>query len=270
MNYIKISLNINSEESEIWMAKLLDLGFESFEEEDQLLHAYIPQVDFNVLEFEAATKENPITYTSEIIYPKNWNSIWESNFEPIVVENKVSVRASFHPIKDDYLYDLIITPKMSFGTGHHATTWLMIKTMLEINFSGKTVFDFGTGTGILAILAAQSGAESVDAIDIDSWSIENAIENMNINNCSQIRLKQGDTPPKNQVFDIVLANINKHILLEHLNAIVEATAKGGYILMSGLLTDDEKDMKVALKHTGLTLLNIETRNNWICILLSKD
>ncbi len=270
MNYLKITLSTSGEASDRWMAKLLDLGFESFEEEENELHAYIPQLDFSVGGFEEAVKENPIHYKTEIIYPKNWNSIWESNFEPIVVEDKVSVRASFHPKKDDYPYDLIITPKMSFGTGHHATTWLMIKTMLEINFSGKSIFDFGTGTGILAILAAQAGAASVYAIDIDTWSIENAMENMSINHCGQIDLKQGEAPPKNREFDIVLANINRHIILEHLNAIVDATKKGGYLLLSGLLADDEKDMKKALMHTGLLLQKIEERNNWICILLSKD
>ena len=270
MNYLKISLHTRGEASGTWMAKLLDLGFESFEEEANVLHAYIPQLEFSLTGFEEALRENPTTFTTEIIYPKNWNSIWESNFEPIVVADKVSVRASFHPKKNDFKYDLIITPKMSFGTGHHATTWLMIKAMLDINFSGKTVFDFGTGTGILAILAEQLGAQSVHAIDIDSWSIENALENMSINNCSHIDLKQGEAPPQNGVFDIVLANINKHIILDNLDAIVAATAKGGFLLLSGLLADDEKDMKMALQNTGLTLQKIEARNNWICILLSKD
>lgn len=270
MNYLKISLEITEQQGEQWMARLLDFGFESFEECDNFLHAYIPQQEFSASGFEQLIRENPVVYTSELIQPQNWNSIWESNFEPIIIENKVSVRASFHPMPDNVEIDLVITPKMSFGTGHHATTSLMMKVMLDLDFTGKSVFDFGTGTGILALLAERRGADSVLAMDNDTWSIENAEENLIVNKSVNILVQQGEAPPAMQHFDVILANINRHIILEHLQSLVDAIRPEGHILFSGLLEDDEFEMKPLLASAGLSLLRLERRNNWICLLLRKQ
>lgn len=269
MNYLKISLEIIDEQGEEWMARLLDLGFESFEEKDNYLHAYIPQQEFSASGFEQLIRQHPVVYTRELILPQNWNSIWESNFEPIIIENRVSVRASFHPRPDQVEIDLVITPKMSFGTGHHATTWLMMKAMLEMDFKGKSVFDFGTGTGILALLAERRGAVNILAMDNDTWSIENATENLKVNESVSIVVQQGDAPPASKHFDVVLANINRHIILEHLQSLVDALSPKGYILFSGLLEDDEFEMKQFLTTAGLSLLAVERRNNWICLVLCK-
>lgn len=270
MNYLKIALDATGDRAEEWMARLLDLGFESFEEEENCLNAYIPQQEFSATAFEQLIREIPVSYTQELIQPQNWNSIWESSFEPITVENKVSVRASFHPKPLEAEIDLIITPKMSFGTGHHATTWLMMKAMLGMDFKEKTVFDFGTGTGILALLAERLGAADVLAIDNDSWSIENAAENLQTNASGKIALKLGEAPLAEKRFDIVLANINRHIILEHLHALVDAVNSGGNILVSGLLATDESEMKQVFASTDLSLLEVNRRNNWICLHLYKQ
>jgi ribosomal protein L11 methyltransferase len=214
---------------------------------------------------EALKAYDTITQT---IPHQNWNEVWESNFQPVVVENFCAVRAPFHEPVQDVVHEMVIMPKMSFGTGHHATTWMMMAQMQHIDFAGKKVFDFGTGTGILAILAEKLGAERVVAIDNDEWSIENGKENAERNGCSKIGLYFASSVPDQQ-FDIVLANINRNVILMHLQYLVPAIIPQGLILFSGLLADDEEDIVTACSGEGLQLLRQQSRNNWISLLFQR-
>ncbi len=209
-----------------------------------------------------------LQYQKAVIEPQNWNEIWESSFQPVVIDGFVGVRASFHEPIIAVEHEIVITPKMSFGTGHHATTWLMMQQMRELDFTGKSVFDFGTGTGILTILAKKLGAEAITAIDIDEWSIDNAAENFSNNICTGITLFQADTPAAVEgKFDIILANINKNILLQYIPLLVEKLNKGAILLLSGLLAEDEQDILLKSAENSLAHLNTKAKDKWISILV---
>ena len=165
------------------MAELNAAGYDGFETKDDSLHAFINSEDFNTLFIAEISNKYQIDYEVKEVRNENWNALWESNFEPVTVDNDIGIRAHFHPPFHDVRHEIIITPKMSFGTGHHATTFLMMQQMLQVNFTGKKIFDFGTGTGILAILAEKLGAGKVLATDIDEWCISNSLENTEQNNC---------------------------------------------------------------------------------------
>jgi ribosomal protein L11 methyltransferase len=269
--YIQIEFpNISIEQAEILIAVLSGSGFEGFEEEANNLKAFIRANDFDETILDKVIHQFNIPFTKSIIKEANWNQLWESNFQPVVIEdlilNKpwVSIRADFHNPIAGVKHEIIITPKMSFGTGHHVTTCMMIQQMSEIDFKGKTVFDFGTGTGILSILAEKLGAAKIVAIDNDEWSIKNAAENLQLNNCSKTQLKKKDAAPIMQ-FDIILANINKKVILDNFSSLINHLNPKGVLLVSGLLTDDEKDI---LKKTDKFLVRKEKvteNNNWICI-----
>ena len=179
------------------------------------------------------------------------------------------IRAAFHPANSLVQHEIIITPKMSFGTGHHATTYMMIEQMRSLDFNNKKVLDFGTGTGILAILAEKLGATNIDAIDNDEWSILNAGENIAMNNCNKINLHKNDNAFLKKKFDIVLANINKNIILDNFNQLFNQTMESGYILISGLLADDEKDILDAANNFKTVYLNTLQRERWIAILFRR-
>ncbi len=224
MNYISYKFILKSEvlsnqiASEILIAELGDVGFESFTENENGITAYIQKKDWhdNILNdiHLLQSKEVSITYNLEEIEQVNWNSEWEKNFEPIQVDNLVSIRAPFH--KDPHLkYDIVIEPKMSFGTGHHETTHLMMQHLIQLNLNGKTVLDMGCGTGILAIFAEMKGAIKLDAVDIDNWCYQNSIENVKRNNCKLIDVFEGDVNLlNNKNYDVIIANINRNILLQ--------------------------------------------------------
>src|SRR5918995_4444294 len=201
-NYIQIKFqNISQEQSDILIAQLTEIGFEGFEEEESRLKAFIASTNFDEKLLQNISTPQQLVFSKTIIEQTNWNRVWESNFDPVIVDDFVAVRAEFHePIKD-VEFEIVITPKMSFGTGHHATTYMMMQQMREIDFANKTVFDFGTGTGVLAILAEKLGAKTVLAIDNDTWSIENAYENIKRNNCTAIELKLADTAAMKGKFD---------------------------------------------------------------------
>lgn len=260
--------NITAEQSDLLLAELTMLGFEGFEEGAGSLKAFIPSADFD----EAAVKElaatNNVPYTETVIEETNWNAVWESNFEPVVVDDFVAVRAHFHEPVKNVEHEIVITPKMSFGTGHHATTYMMIQQMREMDIRDKTVFDFGTGTGVLAILAEQLGATAILAIDNDDWSIENAAENTSRNGCQRIELKKADTASMGKNFDIILANINKHVILENLAVLAGQLNKGGILLLSGLLAEDEADIMESMSRFPLKMEHKLLRNNWISLRFS--
>jgi ribosomal protein L11 methyltransferase len=267
MNYIQVQVdNTNTEKNELLIALLANAGFESFEETDTTLKAFIKENEFNQKALDEVISPLNLSYTSSIIPQQNWNAQWESSFEPILVNDFVGIRAYFHqPIKS-VKHEIIITPKMSFGTGHHATTYMMIQQMEALDFAGKTVVDFGTGTAVLAILAEKMGAIKIDAIDYDDWSIENSIENAAANNCSKINLIKAETIATDTVYDIMLANINLNVILANLQAIKLVSKKDTLILLSGFIKADEAEMVKALIQNGIHHLKTIQKLEWICIL----
>jgi ribosomal protein L11 methyltransferase len=267
MNYIQVQVtDINTEQGELLIALLANAGFESFEETDTTLKAFIKENEFDQTALDEVINPLNLTYTSSIIVQQNWNAQWESSFDPILVNDFVAIRAAFHqPIKD-VKHEIIITPKMSFGTGHHATTYMMIEQMQTINFTNKTIVDFGTGTAVLAILAEKMGAVAINAIDYDEWSIENSIENAVANNCSKINLIKAETIATGALYDIILANINLNVILANMPAIKAVGKKGTLLLLSGFLKSDEAEMGRALKENGINQLKTIQKADWICIL----
>ena len=270
MDYIKITFaNLQPEQKEILIAQLADAGYEGFEEADNSLDAFINKRDFDKKLLNEISFKYQTPFTSEKIAATNWNKIWESNFEPVIVEDYVAVRADFHKPITNTKFEIVITPKMSFGTGHHATTYMMIELMKEIDFINKSVLDFGTGTGILAILAEKSGAKEVNAIDNDDWSIENAKENFQKNACMKILLKKASDASSGKKFDIILANINKNVIIENFDKLKNELKRDGTLLLSGLLETDRDDIVTKAKELSLSEKKSLTRNNWIAIQLSK-
>ncbi|MEP6844362.1 MAG: 50S ribosomal protein L11 methyltransferase [Panacibacter sp.] len=269
-NYIQVTVrDVTAEQSEMLIALLAEVSFDGFEETENKLNAFTTEEDFSGEELNAILTQMSLSYSKTIIRSKNWNEEWEKNFEPVIVDDFVAVRADFHEIIRNVEHEIIITPKMSFGTGHHATTYLMLQQMRKIDFANKTVFDFGTGTGILAILAEKLGAHSVLAIDNDEWSIDNARENIEKNNCSAVNVSLKDAPLGGEYFDIILANINKNVILEYISTLFERLKKEGHLLLSGLLEKDETDILAAVKTLPLKHISTTHRNNWICIMFSN-
>lgn len=250
---------------ELVLAFFAGMECNGLEEEGDVLKAYVEETLFEESMIRDFAEQNGISYSISTIKEQNWNSVWESGFEPVVVSDFAAIRASFHAPISQVRHEIIITPKMSFGTGHHATTHMMIEQMAVLDFTGKQVFDFGTGTGILAILAEKMGAAEVLGIDNDSWSIENTLENIQANGCTRIRVVQKDQPDVQQLFNIILANINKHILLAYMPVLVRQLAPGGKLLLSGLLEEDEADIAASLELAGATFVHTVKKSNWICI-----
>lgn len=265
-NYIQVTIqNTSAEQSEMLIAQLAEAGFDGFEEMEYSLKAFTNQEQFSKETLAEMLAPFNLQYTTEIIASKNWNEEWEKNFDPVIVDDFVGIRADFHAPINNVEHEILITPKMSFGTGHHATTYLMMQQMRSIDFNSKSVFDFGTGTGILAILAEKLGAASVFAIDNDGWSIENAKENAEKNACLKIDLTLKDDPGGEETFDIIVANINKNVILAYLSVLVNRLKNGGHLLLSGLLKEDEEDIQQMAKTLPLKYISTTHKNNWICI-----
>ena len=271
MAYIEIRFIEPSEEArDILIAMLSDLQYEGFEEEENILKAFIPKSLFNEERLKEIEEEFQLKYSVTELPDTNWNKVWESNFQPVIVENFCVVRAGFHePIKD-VEHEIIITPKMSFGTGHHATTYMMLQQMKDIDFKGKHVTDFGTGTGVLAILANKLGAASVIAIDNDNWSIENAAENFKNNSAISIDLKLADQPTVNGTCDVILANITRNVIQENFPLFNKYLAEKGILLLSGLLSDDKEHITSLASTYNFVLDKQLQRDNWISLKLIKN
>ncbi|MEO7266046.1 MAG: 50S ribosomal protein L11 methyltransferase [Ferruginibacter sp.] len=264
MNYIQLTFTANLELTEIIAANLMEEGFEGIEDIDGFTKTYIKEDEYNDIAVKVIFDKYNLQFHTLILQDRNWNAEWEANFQPVQVGDFVSIRASFHPALPATRHDIIINPKMSFGTGHHATTWLMMRQMQEINFNEKAVIDFGTGTGILAILAEKLGASSIIAIDNDDNCIDNAKENIDINNCSKIRLLKDEMVSGDA--EIILANINKNIILANLKIIAETSTKGGLVLFSGLLKEDYYDILDGMSVYNLHQIKYQEKDNWISIL----
>ena len=271
MNYIQVEVhNTDNEKNELLVALLSHAGFESFEELDTSLKAFIKENEFDQTALEEIIIPLNLNYTSSVIPQQNWNAQWEASFKPILVNDFVAIRAGFHQPVQGVKHEIIITPKMSFGTGHHATTYMMIEQMEGLDFTNKTVVDFGTGTAVLAILAEKMGASYIDAIDYDEWSIENAGENAAANNCIKINLVQAETIATNKVYDIILANINLNVIMNNLTAIKAVSKKGGFIVLSGFIKKDEPVMRKMLAEIGIQPIKTLQKGEWICILAQMN
>ncbi len=270
MDYIEVQIGVSpfsEQDAEIISALLAEIGFDSFTQTDNTLNAYIPSKDYNEAELKQVINHLPfasgIKYEVTEIPDQNWNVEWEKNFSPIAVGNYCYVRAPFHESQEGYKFELVIEPKMAFGTGHHETTWLMLSTLFTIDVADKLVLDMGCGTGILAIAAEKLGAKKVLAIDNDHWAYENTLENVTTNGCSRIEALLGDASALGKEnYDIILANINLNILVADMSAYIKSLSPNGLLIMSGILDTDLENLKeVALKH-GLKINNHSTRNKW--------
>lgn len=270
MEHIQVSIAATGEQQEVLIALLADIGYDGFEDAGKELLAYIGKEVFDEAALTEVTEQLGVTYTIAAIPDKNWNELWESNFQPVVVDDFCTIRADFHTIEVTTPYEIVITPKMSFGTGHHATTRLMMMAMRDMDLAGRTVLDFGTGTGVLAILAHKLGAATLVAIDNDEWSVTNAIENTERNNCTSIQVLAGSLPDAPTLpYSVILANINRHILLEHMELLYGSLTVGGRLLLSGLLIEDKGVIKEAAEKAGFTYNNDANQSGWLAIMFEK-
>lgn len=268
MDYIEVEIKCPEELKEILMAKLADQDYDGFLETNEGFLAYIAKESYSkarLLEvLDSYAKASRISFSMAHVRDKNWNEEWEKNYDPVIIEGKCLIRASFHPSDPNYPYEIVINPRMSFGTGHHETTSLMIAHQLAIDHQGKDVLDIGCGTGILSIMASKSGASRVLAIDNNEWAYENAKDNISLNGLQNVEVRLGsfyDTGIA-QKFDFILANINRNVLLEELADYIQALKKGGGIVISGFYEEDEKDLEELLKANGCELRSRKTNNRW--------
>ncbi len=271
--YLKITITASPDLHEILIAELSMHQYDSFQELDDELEAYIqePQFDEKILD-ELLTKYQLSTgYKKEKLQNINWNEQWEKNFDPVYIEDQVQIRATFHQPKPGYKYDIIIDPKMSFGTGHHETTHLVVSEQLLIDHQDKSILDVGTGTGVLAIMAGKLGASHLVATDIDDWCIVNSRENFALNHIENYTIFQGtiDKLTLPQPFDVICANINKNVLLEELPYYEKLLNKDGMILLSGFYNHDLTDIKEKAESVGLKSFREKTRNNWALLSLKR-
>ncbi|SFD99103.1 50S ribosomal protein L11 methyltransferase [Spirosoma endophyticum] len=275
MNYMELQLRLSPDYTDILTAELAELGFESFVETDEGLNAYITEPDFDekaVQELIAKyDSQTAIAYEVSSLEKRNWNAEWERDYEPIEVASQVRVRASFHELDARFRYDIVINPKMSFGTGHHETTAMMLEQQLSLDFADKAVLDVGSGTGILAVLAAKMGAQDVLAFDIEEWAVENARENAELNDCPQVTVFQGtiaDVDPSNR-YDIVLANINRNVLLAEIPTYTDLLKTDGYLLVSGFYEHDALDIQQKAIEAGLRPVRSMTNREWTSLVFQK-
>jgi ribosomal protein L11 methyltransferase len=276
MNYTKISFKLNPdhpENREILVALLSDLDFESFDETDEQVFGYIPgeTVDLGPIRDIATALPFSVHIENEMIPDQNWNEVWEKNyFKPLLIGNRCLVRAPFHTGYEPAEFELVIEPKMAFGTGNHETTTLVAEQILDMELTGKTVLDMGCGTGILGMLASLKGAERVVAIDIDSWAFESTVENARLNNIPNLEAKQGDASLLgNETFEIIFANIHKNVIISDLPVYEKVLQSGGKLYLSGFYTHDMPDIKEKAESLGLLETGFHEKNNWVVYAFEK-
>lgn len=274
-SYLKLSCRATGEKTEILIGLLSQYPFESFEETDEGFHAYIPEKEWTeAIQAEINSLKNPfkLAYSLEKVENQNWNAIWEAGFSPITIDDFCHIRASFHPPGPEVSYELIIDPKMAFGTGHHATTAMMIQSMHTLSPEGQSLLDYGCGTGVLAILARKMGARPVTAIDYDPNSVENTRENMAGNHTPDIAVYEGDLDvlPEHSTYSIILANINRNVLLAALPTLYSLLKKGGHLLLSGFVKEDGPLMENRLAEIGFRLLSTREDGEWLCMMVKNE
>lgn len=267
-NYLQIKFShLDAAKQDLLIGLLSEAGYEGFEEGPGFLSAFIAQENFDESVLLLIEEQQQVSASREILAERNWNEEWEKNFEPVVIGNFCAVRASFHQPISGVEHEIVITPKMSFGTGHHATTHLMIELMQQLPVKGKHILDFGTGTGILAILAEKLGAKEIAAIDNDDWSIENAKENIAVNNCSAIKLDKAENLEGLPQYDIIFANINRHVILANMVDLRQHLRPRGVLVLSGLLPDDAHVIEEKAANADLRIIEQKHYNNWIGLVL---
>ncbi len=273
--YIEYNFKVIPKEpaAEILIAELGAVGFESFVENEDGVTAYIQKEEWNsnILDtiFVLNSDEFSIEYNQNEVEQTNWNAEWEKNFTPIEVDEIVSIRAPFHE-NSNLKYDIVIEPKMSFGTGHHETTHMMVQHLLQLDLNNKQTLDMGCGTGILAIFAEMKGAKPIDAIDIDNWCYENSIENVTRNNCHHISVFEGDSSLLiNKKYDLIIANINRNILLMDMKVYANCLKEKGILLLSGFYEEDIPIIDAEVSKYNLKLENFIQRNNWVALKYNK-
>ncbi len=275
-NYIEFAFIVEDREqgSDVLIAALAEIGFESFVENESGFCGYIKEEDFETNDLNrilSSLKDYfKINYSKKTIAQQNWNKEWESNFEPIEIEGKCFIRAPFHEEKKGFMYDVIIEPKMSFGTGHHYTTQLMIGALLDLEVKNKSLLDMGCGTGVLAIVASVMGAKPITAIDIDEWSFENTIENLQKNNIDNVVVHKGGAEiVAGKEFHTILANINKNILLRDMQVYVKALETEGNLVMSGFFEMDVDEITLKAIELGLSFLEKKVSKEWVVLRFRK-
>lgn len=278
MDYIELRCKITAENTQeitdILVAELNEIAYESYDETEDGLNAYILEKFFDLEKVKLLHVNSipniKINFSHELIKTQNWNEVWEKNFEPIVIEDQCLIRAPFHENIPKTKYEIIIEPKMSFGTGHHETTYLMLKTMLELDFKDKNILDMGCGTGVLAILATFKDAKEVTAIDIDEWAYNNALENIEKNNCSNIKVFQGNAKLLiNQQYDIIIANINRNILMDDIKHYSKVLRSGGTLLLSGLYDKDLSMIREEASSNDINYISHYEKHNWVAAKFCK-
>lgn len=270
----EISLDPFEPWSEILTAYLGEIGFEGFYEKDVLLYAFVPKEKYSKEKFEEVLNiiklESEISFVCKELPHQNWNALWESNFEPVFIENKLAIIAPFHATENEFERIITIEPKMSFGTGHHQTTYMMCEAILNTSLEEKAVLDIGSGTGVLAILCEMQGATTVLALDIEPWSVENCTKNAIVNNCSRIESVLGDiSEVKGLNFDCIYANINKNILLKHMPDYANGLNPNGLLYLSGFFSSDAKEITDTAEGLGLKFISKRERDGWSMIVLKK-
>jgi ribosomal protein L11 methyltransferase len=278
MNYYELQLTLThfADWHDIFVAYLAELEYESFVEEAPILKAYIPEHDYDGAALQALLGQlqeqgaEIQSYDLALLPQQNWNATWEAQFEPVFIGENLRIVAPFHELASFDGIEITILPKMSFGTGHHQTTHLICQNMLSMDWKGKTVLDMGAGTGVLAILAERLGAAQIVAIEIEAWSAENILENAALNNSQHISAIHGGAEAIPSVqFDVILANINKNVLLEQLPNYSQAIASNGLLLLSGFFVTDAPDLVAAAAQVGFEWLKTDERENWAVVLLKK-
>ncbi|MBS2211004.1 50S ribosomal protein L11 methyltransferase [Carboxylicivirga mesophila] len=277
MEYTKVSVLVmppNEVANELLIAQLGEMGFDSFEENDKGFDAFIPSKDFanaNLEELYCPIEGIKWSYSSEVIADQNWNKVWEENFfQPIIIGDDCIIRSSFHQVEHHCQYDIIIDPRMAFGTGHHETTSLMVQHILEADVKRLDVLDMGCGTAILGMLCAMKGATDVIGIDIDEWAYNNALDNLQLNHISNMQIQLGGAELLgDKQYDLILANINRNILLNDMVSYANVLRTNGKIFFSGFYTEDLPAIDAEAVRHGLTMISQKTDNNWTAVAYIK-
>lgn len=270
MNWIELKVSCEEEMRDILLAELSQFPFDTFEETDTGLSAFCEESSWNAEAVkEILGRYNQSDYSVTSIEKTNWNEEWEKNYDPIEISENCRVRATFHPASDAE-YEIVINPKMSFGTGHHSTTHLVLAYQLTLDHSGKKVLDVGCGTGVLAIMAHKRGARDIQAFDIEDWCVENSIENFALNNCSEIEVKQCELKDVSESdFDMILSNITKGFHLDLMSEYFKKLNQDGLIIMSGFYENDVEEIKALAERIGFRFVESKSRNDWAMLVCQK-
>lgn len=272
--YLRFVVKAEPEKCEWITGRMSILPFESFEETNDGLFIYLPEAEWTTdLKAEVRDIEHyfNVKFKVEPVENKNWNALWEAGFSPVTIGEFCHIRASFHPPGPPVEYELVIDPRMAFGTGHHQTTSMVVEAMEQISFYDKKVLDFGCGTGILAILAAMKGSTDVTAIDNDPNAVENTQDNCQLNGCPSIRILEGGLEVlfPDESYDIILANINRNVLLESMASLYDKLGKNGILIISGFVKGDLSVMSTSLTSCGFHLQSVRESGEWLCLHLNK-